>query len=47
MEEKGAWEWASVPLDGSIDWFQALAIGKIPVLQYQKLCLGKEVDGWP
>ena len=47
MEEKGAWEWASVPLNSSIDGFQALARGKIPVLKYQELFLGKEVDGWP
>ena len=47
MEEKGAWEWASVPLNGSIDGFQALARGKIPVLKGQELFMGKEVDGRP
>ena len=47
MEEEGAWEWASVPLYGSIDGFQALARGKIPVLKGQELCMGKEVDGRP
>ena len=47
MEEKGAWEWAPVPLDGSIYGFQVLARGKVPVLKYQELFLGKEIDGWP
>ena len=45
MEEKGAWEWASVPLNGSIDGFQALARGNIPVLKGQELFMGKELDG--
>ena len=47
VEEEGAWEWASVPLDGSIDGFQASARGKIPILKGQELFMGKEVDGWP
>ena len=47
MEEKGAWEWASVPLNGSIDGFQVLARGKILVLKGQELFMGKEVDGRP
>ena len=47
MDEKGAWEWAPVPLDGSIYGFQVLARGKVPVLKYQELFLGKEIDGWP
>ena len=47
MEEESPWEWASVPLNGSIDGFQALARGKIPVLKGQELFMGKEVDGRP
>ena len=45
VEEEGAWEWASVPLYGSIGGFQALARGKIPILKGQELFMGKEVDG--
>ena len=36
-----------VPLDGSIYGFQVLTRGKVPVLKYQELLLGKEIAGWP
>ena len=44
MEQKGAWEWVHVSLDGSIDRFQALAGGNIPVLTGQELFSSEELD---
>ena len=47
MKEEGTWEWAYVPLNGSIDGFQALARDKILVLKGQELLMGKKVNGRP